>query len=72
MARRLRPFGYGGTSIGYGDLAHHIGWIEALATDEEENLSTSGRGPKAKRHELVTDALDKLNQALDMGPDEDR
>lgn len=59
---KLKPFGHGGSAIEHGDLQHHIGWLEALARDEEQNLPTSGRGPKQKRWELVQDALEILRE----------
>lgn len=65
MSAKLKPFGAGGSSIQHGDLAHHIGWIEALASDEEENIPASGRGAKAKRLAKVHDALQLLNEALE-------
>lgn len=71
MSRLLRPFGHGSQTIEWGySLPLLLGHIEALASDEENNV-TGSKGPKAKRLELVQDAIDKLNQAMDMG-DEDR
>lgn len=65
MSAKLKPFGAGGTAIDHGDLAHHVGWIEALASDEENNLPDSHRGPKVKRYEKIEDALALLNKALE-------
>lgn len=59
---KLKPFGHGGSAIEHGDLQHHIGWIEALALDEEDNLPVSGRGAKTKRWERVHDALEILRE----------
>lgn len=61
---KLKPFGAGGTSIENGDLAHHVGWLEALASDEAETV-TSHRGPKGKRLAKVEDAIQLLNEALE-------
>lgn len=61
---KLRPFGEGGRSIEQGDLALHVGWIEALATEEEENFNDS-RGAKYKRWCKVQDAIQLLNEALE-------
>lgn len=60
----MNAFGHGGRSIENGDLAHHVGWIEALASDEEENVR-SQRGPKARRLAKVQEALQLLNEALE-------
>lgn len=70
MSRLLRPLGHGGSTVedGY-TLPLLVGHLEGLVTDEED--SCGHRGPKAKRLELVQDALAKLNEAMDMG-DEDR
>lgn len=70
MSRLLRPFGHGGSTVDWGfTLPLLLGHLEGLASDEEQNCGS--RGPKAKRLELVQDAIDKLNQAMEMG-DEDR
>lgn len=69
----LKPFGEGKSARegGY-SLSFLIGWLEALARDEEENLSpTRFRGPKFKRHELVTEAIELLYQAAAMSTEED-
>ncbi len=60
----MKPFGHGGSAIEHGGLAHHLGWLEALASDEEENVK-SQRGPKARRLAKVQDALQLLNEALE-------
>jgi hypothetical protein len=65
----IRPFGHGGSAIEHGGLSHHLGWLEALAEDEEENL-TSYDEAKAKRHMLVREAIDLLDRALNMGNEE--
>ena len=71
MSRLLRPFGHGGGTIETGqDLSFLIGYLEALASDEEDNV-TRNKGPKARRLELVQDAVAKLYEACEMG-DEDR
>lgn len=61
---KLKPFGDGGQAISRGDLARHVGWIEALANDEEENFSNS-RGLKYTRWCKVQDASQLLNEALE-------
>ena len=61
---KLKSFGAGGTSIENGDLAHHVGWLEALASDEEQNVK-SHRGPKGARLAKVQDAIQLLNEALE-------
>jgi hypothetical protein len=58
---KLKPFGSGGSAIEHGDLEFHIGWIEALVRDEEQNVT--GKGPKAKRLEKVQEALALLHEA---------
>lgn len=71
MSKLLRKFGHGGTTQKWGySLPLLVGWLESLVSDESDNV-TSFKGPKAKRLKLVEDAVDKLNQAMDMG-DEDR
>lgn len=63
---RLRPFGAGGSTHEDGQsLAFVIGWLESLIQDEEGNLSSISRGPKAERYRKVCDALDMLNEADD-------
>ena len=70
MSRPLRPFGHGGGTIETGhDLSFLIGYLEGLASDEEENV-TRHKGPKARRIEMVQDAVEKLYEACDMGDEE--
>ena len=58
----LLPFGHGGRAIEHGDLEHHLGWIEALARDEESNVRAAN-GPKAERLKKVEEALELLREA---------
>ena len=60
----MKPFGAGGSAIDHGSLSHHIGWIEALASDEEATIK-SWRGKKAKRLEKVQEAIALLYEAAE-------
>ena len=60
----MNAFGHGGQAINHGSLSLHIGWIEALASDEEETIK-SWNGKKAKRLEKVQRALELLYEAAE-------
>ena len=67
----LKPFGAGGSTreCGY-DLPLLIGHLEGLASDEEDTITAVRRGRKATRLEKVQDAIELLNQASDMGSED--
>ena len=64
---------YGGNSstaeMGY-DLPLLLGHLEGLCEDEAETLPSKTSGQKWKRHELVEAAIQKLNEAMEMGNEE--
>lgn len=62
--------GHGGTADSGYDLPLLLGHLEGLASDEEETLPSSGNGRKWKRHELVEAAIQNLNDAMEMGNEE--
>ena len=65
--RLLKPFGNGGSTRDWGyDLPLLVGHLEGLARDEEDNVGTTS-GAKAKRLERVEEAIQLLNEAMDMG-----
>ena len=71
MSRLLKRFGHGSSTIDWGyDLPILIGHLEALKDDEEYTVGDSLKGPKAKRLAMVEDALQLLNDAMDMGDEE--
>lgn len=64
--RKLKPFGYNGITHKWGyDLGFVIDQLEGLAADEECNFD-SNFGPKQKRHEKVFQAINILNEVLEM------
>ncbi len=68
MAKLLKKFGHGGSTVEAGyDLGLLISRLEGLADDEGQNLGMSWKGPKTKRHDLVTEAIAKLYEAAEMG-----
>jgi hypothetical protein len=61
---KLRPFAADGRNQDHGDLDHHLGWLEALAHDEEETIN--GPGPKQRRLDKVLEAIQLLTEASEM------
>ena len=59
---KLKTYGGGDSLFTLSDLISHL---EELASNEEETLKLSGKGLKWKRHEIVEDAVRKLNAALE-------
>lgn len=68
---KLKPFGVGGLSHNAGYtlplLVSHIGSL----LDEEVGFDYAVKGPRAKRIDLVEDALNLLNEAIEMGGEDE-
>ncbi len=61
---KLKTFGVGDSSVSMGyTLPLLLGHLESLVITEEDNIGSSIR--KAKRFELVQDAVDLLGRALE-------
>ena len=69
---KLKPFGTGGLSHNHGyTLSLLVGHLESLVDAESETLPESTKGRRWKRMDLVEDALQKLNDALAMGREDE-
>jgi hypothetical protein len=67
----LKKFGHGGTSPQHGSLSLHIGWLEALVSDEEESCPNWDRDSlQGKRLEKVYDAIQLLYEAAGMSEED--
>lgn len=66
----MKKFGHGGTSLQFGSLSCHTGWLEALAEDEEGNCDNNMDSPANKRLEKVYDAIQLLNEAAGMSKED--
>lgn len=72
---RLKPFGHGGRMREWGyDFPLLVGHLEGLVRDEEYSVVGESSGAKAKRKAKrlakVKEAIDLLNEAMDMGNEE--
>ncbi len=64
---KLKPFGIDDSSYDWGyTLPVMLGHLESLARAEEE-VAASHKGSRAKRLEKVQEAVQLLNEAMDMG-----
>lgn len=68
--RKLRPFGKDSLSYEHGyDLSLLVSHIEGLISGEEDTCNF--RGPKGKRLRKVEDALELLQEAMEMGREDE-
>ena len=66
-----KKFGHGGRALENGSLSHHIGWLEALASDEEESMGeATTAGPASERLKKVQDAIQLLYDAAAMSKED--
>jgi len=70
MAAKLRPFGSLSSSYDSGyTLPLLVGHLEGLVS-EEEMIDTASKSPRAKRLAQVQDAVQLLQEAIDMGQED--
>lgn len=64
----MKPFGINGSTYEWGfTLPLLLGHLEGLAESEADNVGRSTRGGKALRLEKVENAISLLDEAMNMG-----